>query len=258
MLIMDVTPDGSIRRQCWIWFAEAPFRPAGYDTVCFKEARVAVSDEQFTQSEFPTLFSDLRLPEDEMWQQIHKGKQKDIRLARNRGWTFSGGQTLADIERFHGLQTIFATTKNIGPPLPAAVLQRNAEHCYYVFGNDREGRTVCWISYVLDKPIARALFTGYDLTHDVSAIGYGTSLMHWEMMLHFKRKEFEIYDWGGAPLDPALPVYSITRFKLRFGGTPVTLFDYVCRRRLSRSRRLWRQVLLWWERFGMRRICMSY
>jgi len=241
---MDTTSEGSIRRQCYIWFADSPIRPSGYDTVVFREASFEISNDHFTPQPFPTLFSDLRLSEEELWKKLHKGKNKDIRLARNRGWSFSWGRSSADIERFHALQTEFAASKGYKPPFSLSVLKRNAEHCLFVFGDDKEGRTVCWISYVLDKSIARPLFTGYDLTYNKSARGYGTTLMTWEMILHFKKQGFEIYDYGGAPVDPTSPGYSITKFKLAFGGTLETRFDYVCRYPLSRPKRLWRQLAL--------------
>lgn len=249
MLIMDTTSEGSIRRQCYVWFADSPFRPSGYDTVVFKEACRDVSNNQFSAQQFHTLFSNLRLSENELWEKLNKGKRKAIRRAQNRGWSVTSGQSHKDIGRFHAAQMVFASSKKIGLPLPIEVLQRNAKCCIFAFGHDKDGKTVCWISYVLDKPIIRELFTGYDLTYDRSALGYGTALMRWEMMLHFKRHGFETYDWGGVTPDTTSPLYSITQYKLQFGGTPETRFDYVCRYPLSRPKRLWRQLGLLAKRY---------
>ena len=250
MLLLDTTSEGSIRRQCYIWFADKPFRPSGYDTVVFREASFEISNDQFSPKAFHTLFFDLRLSQEELWKQLHKGKKKDIRLARNRGWSFRWGRSPADIERFHALQTDFVASKGYKPPFSLSVLKRNAEHCLFVFGDDKDGRTVCWVCYVLDKPIARGFFTGYDLTYDKAARGYGTTIMHWEMMLYFKKEGFEIYDWGGALVDPTSPGYSITKFKLAFGGVLENRFDYVCRYPLSRPKRLWRQLVSRVKRFS--------
>ncbi len=249
MLVMDTTSEGSIRRQCYIWFADRPFRPSGYDTVVFKEASFEISNDTYTPQPFPTLFSDLRLSEEELWNKLHKGKNKDIRLARNRGWSFRRVREPADIETFHALQSKFAETKGYPPPYSLPVLLRNAENSLFVFGDDQDGQTVCWINYALDERIARPLFTGYDLDYNKAARGYGATLMTWDTILYFKKQGFEIYDFGGAQEDPKAPGYSITKFKLGFGGVFEHRFDYVCRYPLSRPKRLWRQLALRPKRF---------
>ena len=93
---------------------------------------------------------------------------------------------------------------------------------------DATGELLCWHVYVLDPPIARVWFGGSNLGQDRADRGYANTLLHWEMLLHFRDEGYETYDWGGAVFDRDSPLYSITRFKLGFGGEGVRFFDYWC------------------------------
>lgn len=249
MLILDVTSKGSIDRECLIWFAETPFCPAGYDVVTFKEARAEVSTDLFSPQPFATLFSDLRSSEDELFLKLSSGKRRDVRIARNRGWSISRGQSDVQIERFHVAHSSFVGSKGIGPAPTLPVLQRNAVHCLAAFVHDKGGKIICWNFYVLDRPIVRLWYAGSDLTYDKSDRGYAATLLHWEMMLYFKKQGFETYDWGGVLLDPTAPHYSITEFKMQFGGTLERRFEYYYRIPPSRGKRLWRRLLCRAEKY---------
>ena len=47
-------------------------------------------------------------------------------------------------------------------------------------------------------------------------------------MLHFKQEGFRTYDWGGVNLDSTSIAYSITEFKVGFGGHPRAFYNYYC------------------------------
>lgn len=243
MLLIDVTPEGKTYRECLIWFAEEPFCPAGYDIVRFKEARLEVSNGLFSPEPFNTLWSDLTLSEEELRARLNREKRKKIVAARKAEWLINVGNDDADIRRFHSAQTVFAASKQIDPPVALKGLQRNAEHCLAAFVYNREMQLVCWLLYLLNKPIVRQWYGGSDLTHLSSDRGSASALLTWEMMLYFKKEGYETYDWGGVVLDSTDPRYSITQFKLSFGGTSQRLFDYSCRFPRSRSRRLWLRLL---------------
>jgi hypothetical protein len=228
LLILEMTPQHSPDRECEVWFADRPFHARGYQKVTFKEARTQAIDFLFPPRPFDTLVSDLLLKEEELWGRLSKGKRSDLRIARNRGFTVTFGNSASDIERLYRGQDAFAAAKEIGAPPELAVLQRNSRHCLAAIMSDSTGNPVCWHMYVLDKPITRVWFGGSDLERAKSDRGYANTLLHWEGMLHFKEKGYGMYDWGGAVLDPESPVYSITRFKLSFGCEPLRTYEYWC------------------------------
>lgn len=242
MLFLDVTPRRSIYRECLIWFAEEPFRPSGYETVVFKEARLEVTKDQFSPKPVDTLWSDLHLSEDDLWARLSSGKRRDVAIGRNRGWSFSFGNKSADIRHFHAAHSVFVLSKKLGPFLSVPVLERNAEHFLAAFVRDSSEKTICWNFYVLDKPIARLLYSGSDLSYHKPDRGYAATVLHWNMMLHFKKEGYGTYDWGGISLDPALPhLAGITKFKAEFGGSLEKRFDYSCSFPISRWKLHWRR-----------------
>lgn len=249
MLILDVTPLNSIYHECLIWFAEAPFRPAGYEIVTFKETRLEVSSDQFSPEPFYTLWSDLCLPVDDLWARLSRGKRRDVAIGKNRGWSVSVGDRKTDMQHFYAAHTVFVRSKMISPALSLPVLERNAEHFLAAFVRDSEGKTISWNFYVLDKPIARLFYAGSDLSYRKSDRGYASTLLHWNTMLYFKKEGYEIYDWGGISLDPALPqLAGITEFKTAFGGTLEKRYEYSCRFPISQYRLLWRRAVYAAER----------
>jgi hypothetical protein len=49
-------------------------------------------------------------------------------------------------------------------------------------------------------------------------IGACNRLLHWHELQHYKALGYHYYDFGGCTFDKRLPDYSITQFKLSFGG----------------------------------------
>jgi len=243
MLLLDVTQENSRGRECWVWFAESPFRPAGYEIAVFKEARLEVRHKGLQPEPFHTLWSDLTGSAEELLSKLSPGKRRDLGIARNRGWSIRYGNSADEIRGFHQAHTVFASTKDIGLPLAVSLLQRNADHCLVAFVNDSEQRLICWNCYLLDKPIARWWYAGSDLAHQKpSDRGYAATLLHWDMMLYLRSRGFQTYDWGGVVLDENDPAYPITRFKASFGGTHQQRFDYYCRFSPPIAQRLWRRL----------------
>jgi lipid II:glycine glycyltransferase (peptidoglycan interpeptide bridge formation enzyme) len=228
MLLIDTTPESSSWKECWVWFADKPFRPSGYNVAIFKESYSEINSHEFKAEVFHTLWSDLLLPEDDLWGKIKKSKQRDIKIAKNRNWTISVGNSEEDIEIFSQAQLAFTQKKNLDPPLGQYVLNKNRTNCLLGTVYDSENRLICWNFYILAKPIVRLWMAGSDLDYHKSDRGYATSLLHWHMMLYFKNAGYQTYDWGGVNLDPASGAYSITEFKVGFGGTQKTFYNYYC------------------------------
>jgi hypothetical protein len=58
-----------------------------------------------------------------------------------------------------------------------------------------------------------------------SLIGRSNRRLHWEEMIFYKRKMFDIYDFGGLSLSDSKTLYQIDKFKLGFGGEIVTEYN---------------------------------
>jgi hypothetical protein len=53
------------------------------------------------------------------------------------------------------------------------------------------------------------------------------SVLEWEVLMHFKRLGYHLFDFGGAITeDPSSRMYGISRYKMSFGGEKVTTYWY--------------------------------
>ena len=228
MLIIDTTPESSSRKQCWVWFSDKPFKPKGYNLAIFKESYSEVSSGIFKPEIFNTLWSDLTLSEDDLWKKIKKSKQRDIKIAKNRNWTISTGNSEKEIALFSESQIAFTQKKELDLPIGFYVLNKNRSNCLLACVYDAEKCLICWNFYVIAGAIVRLWMAGSNLDYHKSDRGYATSLLHWNMMLQFKQEGFRTYDWGGVNLDSTSMAYSITEFKVGFGGHPQAFYNYYC------------------------------
>lgn len=79
--------------------------------------------------------------------------------------------------------------------------------------------------YLFDNKRIALLHTFHDLKfRDDKMRSYANKLLHWQEILEFKHRHFELYDWGGVNPEN-LP--GITQFKLSFGGTTVKCYSYI-------------------------------
>jgi lipid II:glycine glycyltransferase (peptidoglycan interpeptide bridge formation enzyme) len=61
-------------------------------------------------------------------------------------------------------------------------------------------------------------------------IGTINRYMHWREILYYKNIGVRIYDFGGVNLDKKSPTYTITQFKLSFGGDIIEEYDILLMR----------------------------
>jgi lipid II:glycine glycyltransferase (peptidoglycan interpeptide bridge formation enzyme) len=52
-------------------------------------------------------------------------------------------------------------------------------------------------------------------------VGLANRYLHWREIQHYRTQGVQLYDFGGVELDPTRPLYSVTQFKLSFGGEVV-------------------------------------
>lgn len=79
--------------------------------------------------------------------------------------------------------------------------------------------------YLVDDSISRArlMWSARDLESDTSRFN---KLLHWKDLLHLKNSlKMKTYDFGGLGMNKE-EVAGIDRFKMHFGGTVVTEYDF--------------------------------
>ena len=58
-----------------------------------------------------------------------------------------------------------------------------------------------------------------------SLIGRSNRRLHWEEIIFYKRKKFDIYDFGGLSLSDSKTLSQIDKFKLGFGGKIIAEYN---------------------------------
>ncbi len=55
---------------------------------------------------------------------------------------------------------------------------------------------------------------------------YVGSTLQWEVILHFQKKGYELFDFGGLVLNPSHKFYNFSKYKISFGGELADIFCY--------------------------------
>jgi hypothetical protein len=182
----------------------------------------------FKARPFHTPLIDLTLSEDHLWQKLEpKSCRYEIRRAQKMDCTISLNE-----ETETARLLINESIRRLRYREEITQERWRAElHLHDIF--------LCWWQAVpvathvmLRDPPARAKLL-FSATADRSLarfrpmVGPCNRLLHWYEVQHYKAKGFRYYDFGGCTLDKGAPDYSITQFKLSFGGEVVaepTLF----------------------------------
>jgi Acetyltransferase (GNAT) domain len=174
----------------------------------------------FRIKQAPTAVVDLTATEEALWEgldrkscryEIRKSREIDAEITRNE-----------DTERARSL--VNAHRRRTGyARLISPADWKNLSEYVDVFVVAYEGAPVAAHVVLVDKSRARLLLSATaDRAEvvDTRVIGRLNRLLHWHELLHYKACGFSKYDFGGVE-DRSSPVYSVTQFKLSFGGDVV-------------------------------------
>ncbi len=210
-------------RVCEIWFAEQPFDVTGYDRVIFYATRKRVEDTSLELKQQPTNVISLASPLDEIWKSFDK---KSTRYAIRRAMRESVDVRIdSDHDEFFAVYNRFASAKKIAS-IDHDQLPKQGGKLFTVWS---DATLLVGHFYYCDKPIIRLRFTASALDRGVNRtlLGCFSRYLHWQAIQLAKSSGYTEFDLGGLDLDPRSQRYSITRYKLSFGGTIVNKYTYV-------------------------------
>ena len=172
---------------------------------------------------------DLTLPIEEIAAPISKNTHYKIRRAEREGLTprLMLAPTDEDGRRFADYYDTFARHKGLPPgnrTKLAALGRRSALLLSSV--TDSEGTVLSAHAHVKDAGLGRVRLL-YSASHframsdsgERNRVGRANRLLHWHEITTLQRLGYQVYDFGGIPLDSAdQEKNDIARFKLEFGG----------------------------------------
>lgn len=179
----------------------------------------------FRWKPFTTLLLDLSRPEHDLWRGIHPRTRQYITQA-----TRLNGRILTNTEPQRAFRLINESIRRKGfrPPISADEWARITIHGD-VFLAVHEDRAIAAQVVLVDYPWrARMIFGATADRCEPAArhlIGPLSKHLVWSVCAHYRAAGVRWYDFGGIDVDRASPLYSISRFKLAFGGQPVTEYN---------------------------------
>jgi hypothetical protein len=175
----------------------------------------------FRRRASPTLLIDLNRPEDALWEDLHpKSCRAKVRRAETLGLRVRVNEEPEEATR---LVDDYIARVGYRRALTARDWRRVLGHSD-VFTIEADGVVCAAHVFLSDTRRVRMLFsatarrTGRD--HD-RLVGLANRYLHWREIQHYRAQGVQLYDFGGVELDPARPLYSVTQFKLSFGGEVV-------------------------------------
>ena len=212
----------------------------------------------FRRRPFQTLLIDLQRPETELWQQIHPRYRSYINQTRRMGCRVLVNEKIESaLELING----FMRRRGFRRPLSQAEWRRTLAHCDVFLIKRGDVTQAARVVLVHDPLRARYLFGATADRSDPEYrrfVGPLNRYLFWHEFMHYKARGLRWYDLGGLVLDPMSPLYSISRFKMAFGGTVVTEHTLrlagnpLARSFLRGAESAWRRWRAWQQALGWR------
>jgi len=191
---------------------------------CSVEVAEALSRYSFRDKPTWTLLFDRLRPKEELWSEMkRKSCRQDITKASRRQTVILRNE---ETERSFCLVNEHIARKGYRGPLSRQEWEGVLAHGD-VFSLWVDDLPVTTHALLVDSSSlrVRTVFGGEvdpGLPTLGGLVGAFNRALHWHEMNHYKHHGVHHYDFGGLVLDQASPFYDITRFKLSFGGEPVS------------------------------------
>jgi hypothetical protein len=222
----------------YVYFAsEFPEHILGEDIQYFIQAAKPIAHCEI----FSTSIVDLRKCEKNLFDAISSGFSYQIRRAierDNANVIVLASPNEEDIDKFISFYDQFAPTKSLSGANREKLLQLAVSSALTLSISTSKKTGQKWLSahaYICDGKRARLLYSARNTssltTSEKNLAGRINKYMHWHILLHFKSKGYEFFDFGGLSRLEGLK--SLNQFKEAFGGKQV--IEYNCVRGITKK-----------------------
>ncbi len=190
---------------------------------CRGTVAAALRPYAFTHDSHQNLLIDLTQPESELWRNIRRRDRLDIRKTATLNHRVLLNR---ETERALTLLNQCIERKRFCPPVREAEWRQLRERCD-VFLVEYGGAAIASRVVLVDAPgrRVRGLFGATVDRGDPryrGLVGPLNRALFWHEFRHYKARGMRWYDMGGVEFDRASPTYTISQFKVSFGGVVVT------------------------------------
>ncbi|MBA3685641.1 MAG: GNAT family N-acetyltransferase [Planctomycetes bacterium] len=228
------------QRSLQVWFPECPDEVSAALTraplvdvmQCSAAVAQAAAKWAWRTRAFHTSLIDLTVGEDKLWEGLEK---KTCRYQINKAKKLAGVEVTVnqDADAAYALISDFIARTSFRAPIPADEWQRILAS-NDIFVAKHEGRALAAHAILADGTRrARALISATadrGASTDRNLVSALNRWLHWNELKHYSARGVQWYDFGGLELDEQAPEWSISQFKLTFGGQVVTQHIVRCAR----------------------------
>ncbi|MCK5019730.1 MAG: GNAT family N-acetyltransferase [Candidatus Peribacteraceae bacterium] len=163
------------------------------------------------------ILHNLKIPIEEQWRGIHKGRRKNIRRAENAGLIFREIQSDSEFEKAYEL--VKKTYKRVKLPMPdKSLFVESYKHLkisrlFKIFIAEYESKIIATRMALCYNGLIYDWFAGADNGH---LDKYPNDFLPWKVIEWGSLNGYKTFDFGGAG-KPGVP-YGVRDHKLKFGG----------------------------------------
>lgn len=179
----------------------------------------------FRIREAPTVVVDLRSTEEELWRRLHRTSTRQV-IQQAAKFDFKIGINQR-IDEAIDLIEAAAARAAFRKPLSRRQWKDFLPHCDVFTVSTQDELLAADIVLIDPTRRARPIGSGTASRHDsdiAKLVGVGNRYLRWKQLLYYQEQGVTLYDFGGIELDRKSPLYTISQFKLSFGGTIVEEF----------------------------------
>lgn len=212
------------------FYSELPFETVGEDIQYLIQSSMPLRNSE----QFFTSVIDLHSNEETLFNAISKTFCYEIRRAKDKDnvqITVLDAPNHQEIEQFASFFNLFAASKNLATANKDKLIQLAAHSALVLSISKYPNASSDWLSahaYICDRKRARLLYSARNVSFSASKqknlVGRANKYMHWHVLMHFKSKGYEKYDFGG--ISKLLGLSELNRYKEAFGGREI--LEYNC------------------------------
>jgi len=214
----------------YIFFEDTPYNIDNFDVITFYHCKNAINIKDFKRTSDLTSIITLNLNIETLWENLHHKVRQKIRNAEKCGIKI---QIDKNYSEFRELYKNFKRKKGFGSPITLLPSKDNINKYGFLLTSELDGDILSGAQFIheKDKIIIWSLASKRLESKEIAKkCSYSNHLLIWEAIKYAKQIGVTEWDWAGLFSEERIITDKSkegpNNFKLSFGGTITTLYNY--------------------------------